>query len=83
MFIQPLYVTEDKDAVATQVRSTGEFTDVLTNHPLSEFELQLLAKGRSIARRCAVIATAEEAEALPRMATENLDVYEGPIPLSV
>lgn len=76
MHYQPLYITDDKETVALQVRETGEFTDVLTNHPLSEFEVQLLAKGRAIARRCAVIATPAEAEALPRMAMDNLRLQE-------
>lgn len=32
MFVQPLYITEDKQTVALQVSNTGKFTDIWTNH---------------------------------------------------
>lgn len=78
-----LFITEEKQHLERSLSRDDRFTDVFARYPLSAQELQLIVNGRKVGRRCAVVATAEEAAALPELAIDNLqrcEVEENAIP---
>lgn len=75
-----LFITEKKDQFARAIVSDHHYTDMFFTHPLTSEQINLLQEGAKTNRRCAVIATPEETEGLPKEALDNLQEYVHPSP---
>jgi hypothetical protein len=70
--MNPLFVTEDKEAVAKDLK---QYTDIFTELPITEHQISLIKNGVKDGKRCAVIVTPEEAQQLPQAVIQNCQTF--------